>query len=995
MNRASIYKLLGYDGHLLTIDDACVRYPDYYDLNKIPVDKVYFAKSYPTVLFMEVERFDKETLARVSKTLHSAWNYRVIPLLMVVSDAEIRVYNCYACPFDLQSTKQDTDSPEYAEIYTRQVSSHEITAHLSELIGLFSIYNINNGTVWHRQDLLKRRLSENTRVDAYLIGCLTKATGILERQGLDRDVIHALLIRSLFVLFLEDKGAAKEAGLYGAIKNGCESFFDILDDKNATYRLFELVNARFNGNITPLAEKELESVHAGHLQVVKRCFYDGNVDDVPLLFHERLFRFDIIRIEVLSEIYEHFLGHMKKTLGQYYTPASLVRLIMNDNLPIVGATSLSKVLDPACGSGIFLVEAFKRLVQIQKRRSGKERLDFSELCDILSNHIYGIEIDPMAIKVAAFSLYLALIDELDPKTLWTNENHRLPYLVRKPGEPINDCGGNLLCCNTISEVNPQDLPPMDLVAGNPPFGTDNLSPEIKSYCQRYGFAAEQVLPFLHKAVAFAPHGKVAMIFTSKVLTNNNGRYQKFRDWMFSDAYVERIYNLSIFRNATSSFGGSLFADGIAPVVIAYYRGEVPENPSKTIAYWAPRTFVKSDVSDNVIIDKADIKYIPRHLCAGNKNKIWKAAMWGDYAAVRLVERLRKKCSLKGWLEHNAWIYGRGVNRDSKRPDFIPSLIIDIKKVDRYYAASEYCTRPNDLYFRKINDELVRSPYVLFNQGLHKNNVLCTLFEGEGYFTTCAFAFNGKGLEEKKFLVAYLNSSLAKFILFLTASSWAIERDTIMLEEVLEIPSPFIAGSERLRREVIETFDELVALKESCIMADTSFLEQKLDEYFYRIFEISPMERVYVEDTLKYSLGLFMGKEKSISLMRINRSDADAYADLLKGRLEGFLVHSALNVAVDFYMSGDYDPLMLMVVSFGETSGVYGHEISHDMRTQLASLDGLLLTEMSDSILLQRDVKLYDKNRVYLLKANRKLYWTKSRALDDAGAIISDMLNMTD
>ena len=58
-------------------------------------------------------------------------------------------------------------------------------------------------------------------------------------------------MRSLFILFLEDKGAANEAGLYTKIKSDCSSYFDILDSKEATYKLFEEVQIHFNGNVTP------------------------------------------------------------------------------------------------------------------------------------------------------------------------------------------------------------------------------------------------------------------------------------------------------------------------------------------------------------------------------------------------------------------------------------------------------------------------------------------------------------------------------------------------------------------------------------------------------------------------------------------------------------------------------------------------------------------------------------------------------------------------
>ncbi len=73
---------------------------------------------------------------------------------------------------------------------------------------------------------------------------------------------------------------------------------------------------------------------------------------------------------------------------------------------------------PSCGSGISLVQSFKRLVKRYENAHSIDNLsDFDTLVKLLKENIFGIEIHPQAIKVAAFSLYLALVDKLDPKNL--------------------------------------------------------------------------------------------------------------------------------------------------------------------------------------------------------------------------------------------------------------------------------------------------------------------------------------------------------------------------------------------------------------------------------------------------------------------------------------------------------------------------------------------------------------------------------------------------
>jgi len=254
------------------------------------------------------------------------------------------------------------------------------------------------------------------------------------------------------------------------------------------------------------------------------------------------------------------------------------------------------VLDPTCGSGIFLVESFKRLVKRHENANAEKLTDFNELKKLLTDNIFGIEIHPQSIKVAAFSLYLALVDNLNPKTIWQNKDYRLPYLINDPSDDtLVEQGNNLFRSDTIQK-NPQvEQIDFDLVVGNPPFGTKNLSQSLRDYSDKYGFAKEMVLPFLHKATNFSENGEIALIFNTKILTNTKITYQNFRKWLFNECYVEKIYNFSILRNAPKDFGGQLFGSATGPISIAFYRKNPPKKKSDTIVYYAPKTYIKSNV----------------------------------------------------------------------------------------------------------------------------------------------------------------------------------------------------------------------------------------------------------------------------------------------------------------------------------------------------------------------------------------------------------------
>ena len=402
------------------------------------VDSVYFntdenGNSFPAIFLKKVSFFDEKTLEEIADTHQKIWNYKKVLFLYVYSEAEIRIYNCSEKP--LIKTKENLD-------YDRELKSIEIRTYnlsdkkqLQELVRLFSRIAIDTGIIWTLEEakFIRDKINLQKRVDKYLVSSLVNATNALKQDGLSLDVIHKTILRSLFLLYLEDREAANQ-NFYSQFSEGAESYFDILDDVDATYGLFNKLKEHFNGNVFTIDSSE-KKLNKEHLQIIKTCFIRGREkNDTRQLFEDwrlfRLFNFNIIQIELLSEIYENFLSETdstyKKDSGTYYTPPSLVELILNEKLP-VKSNSIEykvKILDPSCGSGIFLVQSFNRLVKRYENAHGIQKLsDFGILVTLLKENIFGIEIHPQAIKVAAFSLYLALVDKLDPKNLWQDKNY--------------------------------------------------------------------------------------------------------------------------------------------------------------------------------------------------------------------------------------------------------------------------------------------------------------------------------------------------------------------------------------------------------------------------------------------------------------------------------------------------------------------------------------------------------------------------------------------
>jgi len=312
-------------------------------VNKFEIDKVYFSQdeknSYPAVFIKKVKSFDESTLKDIAKIHKKAWNYKKVSFLYVYDDVEIRIYNCMETPVFITNQTNYKKELEKKELKSYKYSDKE---QLEELLHIFSSIAIDSGLIWSIEEAvnIREKIKIQQRVDKYLVESLTETTKKLMDEGLKIEIIHRLILRSLFLLYLEGRGATDEI-FYAKIKKEAKNYFDILKDKNATYLLYEKLEIHFNGNVFSIETNEDKNIKEKHLAIIRKCFisgYNKNTLQMELFPDWRLFDFGISSIELISQIYENFLSkvdpNQKKKSGTYYTPPSLVELILNEKLSI-------------------------------------------------------------------------------------------------------------------------------------------------------------------------------------------------------------------------------------------------------------------------------------------------------------------------------------------------------------------------------------------------------------------------------------------------------------------------------------------------------------------------------------------------------------------------------------------------------------------------------------------------------------------------------------
>src|SRR5262249_47923067 len=187
-----------------------------------------------------------------------------------------------------------------------------------------------------------------------------------------------------------------------------------------------------------------------------------------------------------------------------------------------------------------LVKVYQRLIHRWKLTNPNVRPSAAVLRQILERCIYGVDTQDEAVRVASFSLYLAMCDEIDPKRYWTHV--RFPRLR-----------GNTINCHDFFEDGPtlverHELRKFDLVVGNPPWGQEGSIPDaVSAWVEReaehrsgddkrsWNASYVSIGPlFLPRAAELVkPEGSVSLMQSSAVLLNDVGTARELRARLFN------------------------------------------------------------------------------------------------------------------------------------------------------------------------------------------------------------------------------------------------------------------------------------------------------------------------------------------------------------------------------------------------------------------------------------------------------------------------------
>ena len=932
-----------------------------------------------------------------------AWNFSHAPTLITIEPTLLRVWSCCEAPdFERPIDQYIVQSLKASELDGLEVKAIRALHWINLVSGQFFADN----TV---------RFNRDGRADQMLLGNLRYIRDELFKQGLENDdICHDLLARVIFVQFLFDrkdqdgKPALTVAKLHRLHKDGVlrqqhSSFDSVLLDYTDTYRLFEWLNAKFNGDLFPGKGDTKKSrtqgwanekavVSAKHLSLLAD-FIRGDLDmpsQQKCLWPQ--YAFDVIPLEFISSIYETFVTKRASSQGIYYTPPHLVDFILDRVLPWDGTDWDLKVIDPACGSGIFLVKVFQRLVHRWKLSNPGEPVRAETLRRILERNVFGVDVDPHAVRVACFSLYLAMCDEIEPRHYWTQVT--FPSMRQR----------RLVCSDFFSEnlsgfMTGADTQIYDLIVGNAPWG-DNVITE-----NAIDWAADNdhqwIIPnkdigglFLAKCAHLVrTSGKIALIQSANSFLFNISRKESgFRRNLFTKHRVDEIFNLSALRFQMFKRKTHTTKTSVSPACIVIMRSEKP-SATDTISYISPKNLRPLMDEFTILVEPQDIRTLEVQEAIADP-LIWSKLMWGNKRDLQLLNRLQLYPTL---IDTEGLKCQQGVKFGDRTKTV--SAFSNMRIFNETAFPSANLTTFDIEDFPRLGDAKVHSrastsveafawPQLIVKQSWHKPSnrfharlpqskqrvgILCN----ESYYS-----IHHASLPKLKTACSVYNSLLATYFLLLTSGRFVFIPKPSK-EELLQLPVPDVQDFH---------------------LEDVASLEE-LDNRVFSMFNLKDAERVLIEDAIQFTLDDFLGGENSSGKQPTTTNNSDYSETHLQAYCEYFVRVIKAGFGKDKHVAATVfrslsEPFPFRLVAFelgkGNETIVEVRDISSsDLMEQFNQLDKKV-SAAGGGIFNQRISRIYDATNgvptIFIVKPDQKRFWTRSMGLYDGDEVALDLFN---
>jgi hypothetical protein len=939
------------------------------------------------------------------------WNFNESPIVIVASNNNITIYNGF---------KYNTSLMELDQFGTAE----------SE-IDNFTYFSLVTGRTWEHY---QKELAYENRLDNFLLNNIKTARNILvEEKHLDVKIANALIGKCIFIRYLLDRKV--KLNVRGYLREWSnEGFCELLRDISDTRKFFNYIKQKFNGDdIFSLTDNEYDQIKSEDLDVLIRLLGSEDLATGQRSLFD-VYDFSIIPIEFISNVYELFIGKdRQEKQGAYYTPLFLVDYILAETIEKrflkYPQSDSCIILDPACGSGIFLVEALRKIIEQYRAKNPDVTLTPKILCDIANNNIYGIDDDISAIQVALFSIYLTLLDYQESADI---EKFKFPYLLNK-----NFFKANFFNTHSVFEERLK-LVKFDYILGNPPWKGSGLGDAGEIYIKNRGKKEEKlhkkypiginnkeiVEGFVLRASDFSGYEtEIVFIIRSSILYNlgqrkeNNKKISRFRRYLLEEYFIHKIVELAPVRHEIFDRSND---PSIAPAAIMSYQyahgTNTDNNVLEHIAIKPSRFFSCFKI---FTIMRPDYKEVEQKLLK-EYDWLFKTLVYGSYLDFTLIKRLKESYPPIDEIisDKSKFIYGGGIHCSSKEQGHIKDTknIVNIPMINPYAIEAFHIdyTKQDILEKNKVdrlrNTELYKAPMLLIREGLDLTslNAKAAVSLHDVIFKDSVTSVKSieRNISTLKTILGLLTSDLYSYIAINTFASLGIERERVKIFDMFEVPYidyKAVNTIESIEKLTIDLHKE----KENILNEDVCLTIQKkidaakkqLNSKIKKVLKISPLEEALIDYALTINRPMLPlhGEKKHSALQYLITPLEERSVEII----------DYIKIFFNRFKHNFDDEKKQFIARVWYTEyiiGIFFEVISPEIQTEngiiweqmkdkrlLSKLIQMGSEKLTDKLFVQKDIRGFEKERFYIFKPNEKRLWHKAIAYLDVDEFMDAIL----
>lgn len=957
----------------------------------------YIFNREPYILFFDLT--DEVNAENRQKEIYKqVWSFDRSPIVFIIKDADFEVFNA------LQADNKGV----------------LLTIDKKEALQKCKFWDLQSGETleWfyqrYKADLLKKRVNQR------LFNNIKETIEKLKNQGITEKNAKVLVLRLIFVRYLIDRKIRLNKNYINGNEDEVvfrrQSFSNLIKQPQKLKEFFNYLDGRFNGVLFKEYNFELSQTQADILSNIFDPF------NAPALFEYNLFDFAIIPVELISGIYETLLDKdIQDATSAIYTPPFLVDYILTETIDKFyqkePQKSEVKVFDPAMGSGIFLVQAFRRMVDREQVIYPEKEITKLRLQEIAENNLFGIDINQEAIHVACFSIYVALLDYLKPADI-DEINHQFPNLDKKNFLLTNFFTRKISAKDAIEtqqelEQFQQNIAILkeqkfDFILGNPPWKGNKHNyhlgwlNENKIYQNKVKGEQEIALSYLMRVNDFMQDNTItALIVTSTIFYNAEDTTQFVKNKFWETYSVQTILEMASVQHLVFSSSNS------PALVIKFQKFDLNYSehiPIKFTSIKQNKFFNKW--AKNLVIEKFDTKNILQKYFK-QYQWLFKVALYGNTLDFLFLKKWEKEKTL---LQHIKDSNGNITKRDGLKRDIlskhnienIDSYVLEKDNIQYYYTHQlefDYNDKLNKLF------SLFGENRIIFTGQTKKKSYLRISYsEGKCILRNDTFSLVVHN-EEKFVLYSLLISNLFVYFQYITSCSWGVGTRPALRLDADYLSFPYKEPSSHQKQQLLNLVEKLLAPYKAHYAQYPDMVYQgkpdaevlaEINKIVNEIYEVQPHEKDLIDYVLNVARYQFQdSKQHLVSKFTHKEGDCRNKKWVLEQYAQVFIDTFSKIYDNDYIQVEVYELNHFIAVHFlfldkkpKNTPQVHFVKEVNDTQKLLEKLSDLSISSLTNiedneqNLFIQKDIKGFEENAFYVIKPDEYKCWHRAMAWYD-------------